>query len=248
MMLTEGYHYIQLAEMDKVRLMNRTDTKFWFHRNNLIDIFKAMQDDYFILSIDGITELPYRTEYFDTLMDDMYTAHHNGKLNRYKIRRRSYVSSGISFLEIKFKNNKGRTIKKRINTPITHNGFNDAEDAFLKEFSPFSARDLAPSLLNEFSRITLVHKNFKERCTIDFNLRFKTSSHQKALNDLAILEIKSDGAPSGSPLRMFMRDQRIKSSGFSKYCIGRTYTSSNVKNNAFKPKIRMIEKTLKQVN
>ena len=42
--------------------------------------------------------------------------HQNKKLNRYKIRQREYLISDISFFEIKFKSNKGRTIKKRIKT------------------------------------------------------------------------------------------------------------------------------------
>jgi VTC domain. len=240
---TVGYDLIGLEEMDKVCLMNRIDTKFWFHRRSLAEMFHSIQPNYFILSINGITELPYLTEYFDTLSDSMYIAHHNGKLNRYKIRRRSYVSSGISFLEVKFSNNKGRTIKRRVITPLNQHGFNEAEDAFLRQYTPFSVADLVPSLTNEFLRVTLVNKNYTERCTVDFNLHFETSSNQKHLSELVIVEIKSDGVPVNSPLSLFMRDQRIKASGFSKYCIGRAYTDSYLKKNAFKQKMRMIEKT-----
>ena len=134
---TVGYDLIGLEEMDKVCLMNRIDTKFWFHRRSLAEMFHSIQPNYFILSINGITELPYLTEYFDTLSDSMYIAHHNGKLNRYKIRRRSYVSSGISFLEVKFSNNKGRTIKRRVITPLNQHALIDidrekAKDAIIK--------------------------------------------------------------------------------------------------------------------
>ena len=44
----------------------------------------------------------------------MYLAHQNGRVIREKIRVRTYVSSGLTFLEVKNKNNKGRTDKKRI--------------------------------------------------------------------------------------------------------------------------------------
>ena len=35
------------------------------------------------------------------------------RVNRHKIRFREYVDSGLVFLEVKCKNNKGKTIKKR---------------------------------------------------------------------------------------------------------------------------------------
>ena len=44
----------------------------------------------------------------------LYHDHHNGKLNRYKVRRRRYIDTDTEFLEVKLKNNKKRTIKSRI--------------------------------------------------------------------------------------------------------------------------------------
>ncbi|NJN28808.1 MAG: VTC domain-containing protein [Cyclobacteriaceae bacterium] len=96
--------------------MNRTDYKFWFPTNLVPSILSCIKDDYYILTINNQAILPYETTYYDTLKNDMYVAHHNGKLNRYKIRRRSYMVNDVSFLEVKFKNNKGRTIKNRIRT------------------------------------------------------------------------------------------------------------------------------------
>ncbi|WP_346863341.1 polyphosphate polymerase domain-containing protein [uncultured Draconibacterium sp.] len=235
---------IRLNEMDRVQLMNRTDTKYWFHASRLHGLLKEIQEYYFILKIDGETALPYSTVYYDTQENKMFSAHHNGKLNRFKIRRRSYVLSDISFLEVKLKNNKGRTIKKRINTKSKAPKFNKEEQEFLNWLIPFSVDDLQETLLNNFKRITLVNKNFKERCTIDFSLRFESNEKQIALENLVIVEIKSDGSPSNSPLALALRDQRIKTSGFSKYCIGRSLTDSSLKRNAFKAKIRSIEKTI----
>lgn len=235
---------ISLGEMDKVKLMNRTDTKYWFHASHLQSLLEVIQASYFMLNINNKVALPYSTIYYDTNDNGMFTAHHNGKLNRYKIRRRSYVLSGISFLEVKFKNNKGRTIKKRIPTSFDENGFSKIENTFLMDNTPFSTYDLTQALINNFSRITLVNKDFNERCTIDFNLNFKKGNSQATFNNLVIVEIKADGSPSSSPLARALRNERIKTSGFSKYCIGRTITDSTIKRNAFKKKIRMIEKTL----
>ena len=236
---------IGLEDIANVRLMNRADTKYWFHKNQLSPLLESVQGQYFILQMHEKVALPYSTMYYDTKTDGMFTAHHNGKGNRYSIRRRSYVSSGISFLEVKFKNNKGRTIKQRIPANFDRRDFNEEENSFIKSITPFSAINLSSTLLNNFSRITLVNKNFKERCTIDFELRFAQKGKYIALDNLVVLEIKSDRSSSKSPLSKTLRNHRIKKSGFSKYSIGRSILETNLKRNAFKEKIRMIEKTIK---
>ncbi|MFA9371897.1 MAG: polyphosphate polymerase domain-containing protein [Labilibaculum antarcticum] len=241
-MNTNYFESITLSEMDQVKLMNRTDQKFWFHSNYLPELLKIVENDYFLLQIEGENRLPYATTYFDTKNNRMFTAHHNGKLNRFKIRKRSYVNSGISFLETKFKNNKGRTIKKRI--PCSHgkDKFTSTETQFIDFHTPLTANDLIPVLENHFSRLTLVNKNFKERCTIDLNIQFKALDRIVTLDNLVIVEIKSDGKSNASPLGMALRENRIKTSGFSKYCVGRSITEPLLKQNAFKAKIRNIEK------
>ena len=243
-MKTEFFDTIQLTEMNQVKLMNRTDRKYWFHTNNLEDVLRSIKDDYFILAIEGKSDLPYATTYYDTLENKMFNDHQNGKLNRFKIRRRSYVDSEISFLEVKFKSNKGRTIKKRIAAEFEAITFTEKENGFLSKTIPFSCTELQPSLFNEFSRLTLVNKNFSERCTIDLNIQFKISDRKVSLDNLVIVEIKSDSNSSESPLAKVLRNQRIKASGFSKYCIGRSVTDPKLKRNAFKQKIRQLEKTM----
>lgn len=243
-MNTTHFGSITLGEMDQVKLMNRTDTKYWFNSNRLPALLQMVKDNYFLLHIDGESQLPYTTTYFDTENNKMFAAHHNGKLNRFKIRKRSYVNSGISFLESKFKNNKGRTIKKRIPCTTPNGSFNSTECEFIDMVTPFSTSELKPSLINRFSRLTLVNKNFRERCTIDLNLEFETKDKVVPLNNLVIVEIKADGKSSASPLALALRESRIKTSGFSKYCVGRSITDPQLKINAFKPKIRKIEKVI----
>ncbi|WP_075590209.1 polyphosphate polymerase domain-containing protein [Labilibacter marinus] len=240
----ERFDIIHLDEMDQVKLMNRVDKKYYFHVSRLSDLLAAIQEDYFLLKVEEQNLLQYSTVYYDTSESKMFTAHHNGKLNRYKIRRRCYVSSGISFLEVKFKNNKGRTLKSRIPSSFQESQFSNQDKAFVQESTPFYHGELSPSLKNNFSRLTLVNKNFKERCTIDLNLHFQKDKHEVMLDKMAIVEVKSDGRSSTSPLLLSLRDQRIKPSGFSKYCIGKALTDADVKRNAFKARLRRVEKLL----
>ncbi|WP_180327368.1 polyphosphate polymerase domain-containing protein [Labilibaculum manganireducens] len=228
--------------MEKVRLMNRTDRKFWFHSDYLPKLLQEVQHDYHLLCIEGKSLLSYSTAYFDTKNDRMFSAHHNGKLNRFKIRKRTYIDSGIHFLEIKFKNNKGRTIKKRIPCALDNSSFTSTESQFINSHTPFYTKELIPSLLNKFSRLTLVNKNLKERCTIDLDIEFEVANRIVTLDNLVVVEIKSDGKSNVSPLAQALRKNRIKTSGFSKYCIGRCITDPILKRNIFKEKIRTIEK------
>ncbi len=242
-MNTNHFAPIQLEQMDQVKLMNRIDQKFWFHEENLQRILQSVDQQYYVLDIEGENEFPYTSTYYDTPENQMYTKHHNGNLNRYKIRRRSYLSSGISFLEIKFKNNKGRTSKKRIPASFNEHSFTKEECDFIEANTPYSCGDLKPSLINQFSRLTLVNRNFKERCTIDRNLQYTKNGSWIKLAYLAIVEIKTDGRKSVSPLALALREERIRASGFSKYCIGRVLTDQDLKRNAFKKKLRIVQKT-----
>ncbi len=233
---------IQINEMEQVKLMNRTDRKYCLHVSRLEHILDSIKNDFYILTIDNENSLAYTSTYFDTPTNSMYIAHQNGKLNRFKIRKRTYISSNISFLEVKFKSNKGRTIKKRIPSQVGTSELTPKESEFISKYTPFANIDLKPVLVNEFNRLTLVNKNFKERCTIDLGLKFNSSDTNSSLNNLAIIEIKADGNSEMSALAKALRDDRIKESGMSKYCIGRLITDEHLKQNRFKEKIRNISK------
>lgn len=243
-MKTDFFDPIKLEEMDQVKFMNRTDKKYWFHAEKLESILESIKDDYFALTIQGDHDLAYSSVYFDTANNFMYTTHHNGKLDRYKLRKRSYISTGISFLEVKFKNNKSRTIKNRVPSNYGTLAFSPAEDDFIQRYTPFSSDELLPVLTNRFTRLTLVNKNFKERCTIDLNLQYVYKNKTWDVENLAIVELKSEGK-SFSPLSEALKGNKIKSSGMSKYCIGRVISDPKVKRNLFKAKIRKLEKTIR---
>ncbi len=158
---------ITLLEADRVKLMNRIDTKFIFPAQRLSEFIEAIHGNYQILEIDNFRLMPYKSVYFDTQDKQMLTTHHNGKLNRYKIRKREYVISNRSFLEIKTKTNKGRTIKERV--VRTHQGleFSASEKVFISKTAPYKEENLKPVLWNQFNRMTFVHKYKNERLTVD---------------------------------------------------------------------------------
>ncbi len=237
---------ITLAEMDKVKLMNRIDTKFLVPLDRIDELLHKAIDYYRVVEIDGLRTLPYSSIYFDTDDFQMYITHHNGKLNRQKIRIRSYLSSGISFLEIKTKNNKRRTKKKRIQIEkhkFDNVIFEESEVNLIKEKTPFNPDELSPSLQNFFNRITLVDKNETERVTIDLNLQYRLLNAPKCMGvkNLVVIELKQDGN-STSHFKEWLSHSSLLPKGMSKYCLGMVMTHEGIKANRFKKKLRYINK------
>ena len=237
----KGFKSIKLEEMSQVKLMNRTDRKYWFNAAQLPEILEAVQDDYFALEIDGDFALPYATTYYDTEDNHMYSEHHRGKLNRFKIRRRNYANTSTSFLEIKFKSNKGRTVKERIPTDYSRPEFDTTEGSFIENNSPYNIENLTPVLVNGFKRLTLVNKNMRERCTIDQSIKFKGADNKVILENLVIVEVKTEGLSAVSPIINALKEKRIKASGFSKYCVGSALLYKNaIKTNQFNATLRLL--------
>ena len=244
---TSCFKPISLDQMSGVKLMDRIDLKYWFRADQLQDILYCLHDEYYVMEIEQASLLPYYSQYFDTGDDDMYLCHHNGRPNRYKIRRRVYLSSGIGFLEIKLKTAKGRTVKNRIPSVSAGAQFSQVEYDFIRARTPYRPEMLVACLSNEYSRITLVSKDLNERCTIDLQLKFGSAISEVSLPSLAIVEIKADSAGKSSPMVRALRERHVQPSGFSKYCIGRNLTDSGLKSNAFKPKLRELAKLCNQL-
>jgi hypothetical protein len=237
---------ITLDEMANIRLMDRVDSKFVAPVSALPTLLEAMTDCFKVQIINNIRIAPYCTQYLDTPDLKMFVMHQNGQLNRQKIRIRSYVESNLSFLEIKNKNNKGRTKKMRVPVPLSHlTSVEDLNDKkhFLEENSSFGSINLKPSLSNTFKRITFVNNKATERITIDFNLSFQNyrTGKETALDKLMILELKQDGWQH-SDFRDILLHMRIKPISFSKYCMGTILTNPESKYNRFKSKWMTINK------
>ncbi len=240
--LSDGFDPITLKEMDEVALLNRIDTKFLMTTGQLMDTLAALQLDYWILSIKGQRLNHYRTLYFDTPNFNLYQFHVNGHAECYKVRSREYTDTQTSFLEVKHKTRKDRTIKDRIPTPSQMTGINHEAEDWLQTVYPFDCTSLEPKLWNTFTRITLVSKYLCERVTLDVNVSFYTATSSTQLDGLAIAEVKRDASNNTSPFLAQMRSHHIHPRGFSKYCMGVSMLYDTVKKNALKPKLLMIER------
>jgi hypothetical protein len=237
-----GYHPISLEEMDDVALLKRQDTKFIFHYDMLNDILDEVRSFYRILEIDGIRVHEYQSYYYDTYDLQNYFQHHNKKLGRLKVRKRSYIDSGITFLEAKYKTQKGQTSKKRLKIKALDEEINQNESAFLQKH--MDDENLTLTLKNYFKRFTLVHNSRKERITVDLFLSVMKEEAQIDFENLVILEIKQEKENRNSELFKSLKEKGIRSSGMSKYCICLSFLDPDLKSNNFKPNLIKIEKIL----
>ena len=230
---------ISLEEMSRVKLLDRMDKKYMLHADQLSEMLLLLKNEYFVLEIAQKKFASYETTYFDTADYEMYTKHHNGKLNRYKVRFRTYADSNLNFFEVKFKTNKGRSKKSRVQLPDNkHLIEGDAEKLLLRKTN-YTATMLSPVLEVKYSRITLVNSNMTERITIDFGLNYNHNNKLFDVPNLIIAEVKQEKTAT-SAFTALMQEKRIKTVSLSKYCLGITSTVENVKHNNFKPKIRYV--------
>lgn len=240
------YDAIGLDAMSKVSLMNRQDTKYVFSEQKLPAVLKKLSAYYKILEIDQLRLMSYSNVYFDTDDFRFYTNHHNGKLNRFKIRNRRYDDSDLAFCEVKFKSNKSRTQKQRQEISELLNTYESSKIEVLENNSPVKIEELKAKLFMRFDRITLVHKNYKDRCTIDINLVSNTTESEFEFKNVVIAEIKQDKFTPQCDFNLVLKSEGIYPKKFSKYCMSAALLYKNLKANRFKPRILMLNKILNE--
>ncbi|HOZ30554.1 MAG TPA: polyphosphate polymerase domain-containing protein [Bacteroidales bacterium] len=216
--ILQTFDTVLLEQLDSVKLLNRVDAKYVLKTTLLPEILNNLKNDYFVLEINNKRASHYKTLYFDTPDFCFFYQHQTGRLERTKIRIRTYLETGISFLEIKTKNNHSKTSKERM--PILK-----PEDINDKTCQKFLRKKidkdtiLKPVIEVKYSRITLVNKSFSERLTIDTDLNYKIDGKTLEFLGLCIMELKQDKTAK-STVRDVLREKHIFVSSLSKYCLG----------------------------
>lgn len=236
----EKFDPIDLKQMDRVKLLERTDTKYLLSKARLLDLLPDLFEHYYVLEVEGKKTSAYHTVYLDTAEKKYFKQHLQGRYKRHKVRFRTYIETGISFLEVKLKQ-KGKTNKKRISTTIQE-GLDQNQGSFLKQWIPENPADLSRSLQNTFDRITLVHKTEQERVTIDLNLNFTRDDKKVILTEPVIIELKQSRFNRKSIISTLLRANLIRPQQMSKYCIGCILLDKTLKYNRFKTRLLELNK------
>jgi hypothetical protein len=235
---------IGLDEINSLQLMNRIDTKYVFPIRRLDDLISNLDGNYRVLEICNMKGLPYSTIYMDTPEYLFYHQHVRGELDRIKIRFRSYRSSGTTFLEIKRKTNKNRTVKYRIENDFSSGSFDEKAVSFLKEHTNIDCNQFNQVLVNHFTRTTLIGLESDERITLDYNISFSDTENGSTVEMpyLAVAELKKKKNSSYSPFKLLLKKSAIYPTGFSKYCVGLSILNNSVRKNRTKPSLLQLKK------
>lgn len=237
-----SFESVSLAALGAAALMDRIDTKFMVPAESVAKLMDGLARHYRMLEIDGRRLFRYTTEYYDGSSLELYHQHHAGRAPRIKVRVRNYHSTGDRYLEVKIKTNKGRTRKVRV---LLSGGGHDPLDALAGEgyfglASPLSRLTLRPSVVVDYTRLTLVGNDAPERLTLDLMLTFSREGRVRSFPGVVIAEVKqARRAPSA--FHEEMRHLGVREGALSKYCLGVASLDAEAKKNRFKVILRRLE-------
>ena len=226
-----GFRSHSLSEQSAVDLPDRIDTKYVMPIRLLLPLLQASVAEHTVLQSVGQRIFTYENTYFDTPGWDLYLNHHNGKLSRHKYRFRRYHETDVSYLEMKLKNNKRRTVKTRL---TLHRGQPAAD---------LAETAVVARLYVNYRRITLWNRLTDSRVTLDYDLCFRRPHQAKTvrLEDVFIAEHKRQGNAYNSTFYRLVKGYGYLPQSFSKYCIGVCLTDEGaLKHNRFKPVLRKL--------
>jgi len=221
---------VDLAELNaEAELQTRVDRKYVLPRTALGPALATLPAASRVLEIDGERALRYTSQYFDTpALDSFYGAAY-GRRRRFKVRSRTYVDSGGSFLEVKTRGARSATVKARV--PVVGDDLDDDAIAYasdlLADAGIAGAGDLAsaltPVVVTRYRRATVLlpgtATHDPSRATIDTELTWiARDGRVLALPASVIVETKSGGR-AGSLDRALWR-QGHRPATVSKYATG----------------------------
>jgi hypothetical protein len=232
---------LQLHEVPKDALMERIDRKYVFHESRIAELLEGLHPHYNIVEAAGSVFAPYHSQYLDTADFEIYNRHHRGFKNREKVRFRMYPKTKTSFLEHKFKSNKGRTSKLRIPASSDFNLDGEAIGFLKDQLKHYKPSQLKPSAIVDYTRLGFISKDGDERFSIDFNICASMDDTEQDFGSVAILEVKQ-GKYSNTPVISKMRDSGLREVSMSKYCLSLSLLKPDLKSHFFKVALRRIRK------
>lgn len=221
---------IDLDELNSAaELQTRVDRKYLLPLADLPRILAELPHGSEMLEIDGRRALRYTSQYFDTPALDSYYGAAHGRRRRFKVRARTYVDSGGSFLEVKTRGGRAATVKDRV--PVAGDVLDDDAVAYASDLltdagipgAPGLAEALRPVLVTRYRRVTLLLPAAgaadASRATIDIDLTWLASHGVGfALPASVIVETKSSGRAGALDRTLWRHGHRPAS--LSKYGTG----------------------------
>ncbi len=231
----------------RASMLVRRDNKYVLRQADFRAVLAELGQHFDVLEIDGKREFSYHTRYFDDPEHTSYFDHHRGRRQRCKVRMRKYVDAGLCFVEVKLKDKRGITVKKRLDHPLDKYGELDAvawahiRGAYRDLYGRSFKQDLVPVLDMAYRRVTLVARRGGERMTIDRALVFKDGARSQAIGPgLLVVETKSRNA-NGIADKILRSHHQHPTKHCSKYCAGMAALKKVRKHNNFLTALRRLQ-------
>lgn len=229
----------------RAAMLERLDNKYIIAADRFRPALEAFADHFDALEIGGKRAFTYTTRYFDDGDLHSYHDHHQGRRKRCKVRIRSYLDAGFAYLEVKLKDRRQVTVKKRLKLPGALDRIDERAMAFIDAchrelYDVPLGRSLVPVIVMDYQRITLVAREGGERMTIDSALNFEAGGIVRPVPpDRVIVETKSSrGNGLADTILRGLHLHPTKSC--SKYCIGMAACGLVARANRFRPALRRL--------
>ncbi|MFD9433946.1 VTC domain-containing protein [Streptomyces sp. NPDC060002] len=193
----------------RAELLTRVDRKYVLPLADLPFVLGGLDTGAEVLEIDGARDFGYRSLYFDTPRLDAYLGAARGRRRRFKVRIRSYLDSGLDFLEVKTRGPRGTTVKHRVPYEGSFAAPGPRLDAGSRAYADtvlagagIDSRGFRflPTLTTTYRRTTLLLPDDGSRLTIDTGLVWSLPDASRALAvpGRAVVETKAGRAGCGA--------------------------------------------------
>lgn len=249
-----GIRPVALADLnEQAALMRRSDRKYLVtgsvFRRAMDLLGQLLGDDLRVLEIEGDRVMGYESVYYDSPDLEGFRAHVQGRRRRYKVRSRSYVDTGVSFVEVKYKSRFDVTSKVRTSypdappvgqqplPPLADHGVAFAGGVIADAYALDLPERIEPVLRTVNERATFLvgaHGGAPAgRMTVDVALRFDDGDASSRMrDDMLLIETKSDG--SSLVIDHLLRSLGERPVVMSKYCVGLSLLRPGVSGNKWR--------------
>jgi hypothetical protein len=245
---------VSLENMNsEAALMRRVDLKYLVTADTFTRLMamasEVLGDDLRVLDIGGERVLGYESVYYDSPDLVGFRAHVQGRRRRYKVRSRSYVETGVSFVEVKYKT--GSDVTSKVRTPypdapapgrdqltgLPRHGVAFAEQVIADTYELALPERMDPVLRTTNRRATFLvgpHGSAGAgRMTVDVALEFDDGDVRSRLRpDILLIETKSSG--SSLVVDHLLRALGERPVSMSKYCVGISLLRPGVSGNRWR--------------
>lgn len=220
---------IGLEELNAAAALQvRIDRKYVVPLQLAARVLGGLEESPRILQIGGLRSFGYHSVYFDTPERTSFLAAATGRRRRFKIRTRSYLDTGATFLEVKTEGARAATVKERIEynpqhrARLTAEGIEYVTEALTHTLGgelPIDPLRLRPVIATDYRRTTLFLPESNSRATIDEDLSWRTPDARGVrLTRCVVIETKSGSRPGAVDRLLWAH--RVRPAKMSKFATG----------------------------